>query len=131
MSTPTKQEIILAKMQKAADTLLSAENLLEDGFLLGAVNRIYYACFYTASALLFQQDIYSKTHSGVQQMFSLHFIKTGILDKAFGEFFSIIFINRQHTDYDDFIDIEEDEIKNYVTSAKKFIQSALSILNQK
>jgi uncharacterized protein (UPF0332 family) len=130
MSTPGKEEIINIKIQKAEDTLLSAKKLLEDGFLHGAVNRIYYACYYTSTALLYHIEVYTKSHTGVQQMLSLHFIKNGILDKSHGQFYSLLFSSRQAADYDDFIEIDEDEIKEMYASAVHFIESCKKLLGQ-
>jgi uncharacterized protein (UPF0332 family) len=60
MSTPSKEDIIKMKLAKARGTLSEAEKMLEYNFPNGALNRLYYACFYAATALLFSKDIFTK-----------------------------------------------------------------------
>jgi hypothetical protein len=47
--------------------------------------------------------------TGVRQMLGLHFIKTELLEKESGKFYSYLFNLRQTGDYDDFVDL----IKRY------------------
>jgi uncharacterized protein (UPF0332 family) len=102
MSTPSKEDIIRIKIAKAIRTLSEAEKMMEFNFSNAALNRLYYACFYAATALLFSKDIFTKTHTGVKQMLGLHFISTGQLSITFGQFYGDIFRSRQGYDYDDF-----------------------------
>ena len=39
----------------------------------------------------FESGIHSQTHSGVRQMFGLHFVKSGLIDKEAGKFYTDIF----------------------------------------
>ena len=41
--------------------------------------------------VLVDKDIHAQTHSGVRQMFGLHFVKSGLIDKESGKFYSDIF----------------------------------------
>lgn len=64
---------------------------------------MYYACFYAVSGLLLQSEIDGvKSHEGVRQKFSQHFILTGKFPKEWGRFYSILFNNRSAADYEDF-----------------------------
>ncbi len=86
MNTPNKAEFVKYRITRANETLLETEFLLENNLLNTAINRLYYACFYAVNALLFQHDIFAKSHAGVKQMFGLHFIKTGIITGDAGDF---------------------------------------------
>jgi len=86
MSSSTNQDLVEYRMQRAKETIEEAELLNENNFWHAAINRIYYASFYAVSALLLNNQIDAQTHSGVRQMFGLHFIKTGKIDKEFGKF---------------------------------------------
>jgi uncharacterized protein (UPF0332 family) len=121
MSTPSKQDIIRIKVAKAARTLLESEKLIEFNYANAAISRLYYACFYAATALLFSKDIFTKTHSGVKQMLGLHFIEPAILSRQSGIFYSNLFMKRLGSDYDDFAEIDLDLVKEYVANAKDFI----------
>ena len=53
--------------------------MIRESFYNAAVNRMYYACYYAAVALLLKYDIQTQTHNGVKTMLGLHFISTGKL----------------------------------------------------
>lgn len=86
-----------------------------------AINRLYYACFYAVSALLLSRDIQARSHAGVRQMFGLHFIKTDLVDKELGKFYSDLFDKRQISDYDDYIEITKEEVIEFIAPANQLI----------
>ena len=51
------QEFIQYRIEKAEEVYQAACILYEAGQWNSAVNRLYYACFYVASALLLQQKV--------------------------------------------------------------------------
>lgn len=71
--TPLSQESQKA-LERAVDSLESAKHNLQGGFILTAVNRSYYACFYCMIALLYTRNLHPKTHSGVRTKFSELFV---------------------------------------------------------
>ncbi len=129
MSTPSKEDIIRIKISKAIRTLSEAEKMIEFNFSTAALNRLYYACFYAATALLFSKDIFTKTHTGVKQMLGLHFISTGQPSITFGQFYSNIFRSRQGYDYDDFADADMEMVKELIIIAKEFVDESRKILS--
>jgi uncharacterized protein (UPF0332 family) len=129
MSTPSKEDIIRIKTAKATRTLSEADKMIEFNFTNAALNRLYYACFYTATALLFSKDIFTKTHTGVKQMLGLHFISSGQLSKTFGQFYSNIFRSRQGYDYDDFADADIEMVREFAILAKDFLEESRKILS--
>ena len=128
MSTPSKEDIIRLKIAKAMNSLSAAEKMLEYNFTGAALNRLYYACFYAATALLFSKDIFTKTHSGVKQMLGLHFISTGILSRDLGKFYAHIFDNRLASDYDDIAIADYEMVKDFSSIAKEFVLTVQKIL---
>jgi uncharacterized protein (UPF0332 family) len=128
MSTPSKEDIIRVKIAKAIRTLSEAEKMMEFNYANAALNRLYYACFYAATALLFSKDIFTKTHSGVKQMLGLHFISTGQLSIALGQFYGNIFRSRQGYDYDDFADADMEMVKELAITAREFVEASKKIL---
>jgi uncharacterized protein len=101
MSPKENQELVKYRFDKAKETFTEAEVQLKNELWNVAVNRPYYACFYAVSALLAGKEIYIKTHAGAKQMFSLHFIKTGIVNEAYSDFYTELFSMRQSGDYED------------------------------
>jgi uncharacterized protein (UPF0332 family) len=69
---------------RAETSVSSAKLLLENGDIIGACNRAYYAMFYIAYAGLLEHGApvnYSvgKTHKGLISAFSQHLVKPGVL----------------------------------------------------
>lgn len=103
MTEQERDELVKLRVENARRTLCEARVMLDNEFWNGAVNRMYYACYYVVCALLVQNGIVAQTHSGVRQMLSFHFVKTGKLSTGSMRFYSDLFSARQEGDYDDYI----------------------------
>ena len=66
-------------------------------------------------------EIKAQTHAGVRQMFGLHFVRTGLIDKDLGKYYSDIFDKRQTGDYDDFVTFTKKEVISLLEPAKQLI----------
>lgn len=74
MNDELRKEIIQYRIESAEALLTEIDSHINNGFYNTAVNRMYYACFYSVSALLLYHRIDGvKTHEGVRQMFGKHF----------------------------------------------------------
>jgi len=128
MNTRERQELVEYRIHKAKETLGEVEVHIKNKFWSTAVNRLYYACYYAVIALLVKNEIKAQTHAGARQMFGLHFVKTGLVDKELGKFYSDIFDKRQTGDYDDFVTFTEEEIMSLLPPAKKLISELEKLL---
>jgi HEPN domain len=70
------------------------------------VNRLYYAAFYAARALLATRDVDAARHSGLITVFQQHFVKTGLVPAETGKVLARAFEKRQASDYGDFATID-------------------------
>jgi len=131
MSTEENEELIKYRFKKAKETFAEAEAQLKIGLWNVAVNRLYYACFYAVSALLAGKEIYTRTHSGAKQMFSLHFVKTNIIDEQLSNFYTEIFSMRQSGDYEDYCDYEKHDVIELMAPANNFIKAIEQVLYAK
>ncbi len=68
-------------MERAEETFKDAELLVDNNSLKSALNRLYYAAFYTVRALLATKGLDSSKHSGVILLFNHHFVKTSLMGK--------------------------------------------------
>ena len=109
------------RMEQADNAISDAEFLLQNDRLNAAANRMYYACFYAAEALLIRNAIKAGTHAGVRQMFGLHFVQPGIIDNRWGRFLGQMVRLREGADYDFFIKYEKSELMEILPLAKQFI----------
>jgi uncharacterized protein (UPF0332 family) len=131
MNNAERAELVAYKISRAKETLAEVDTHIKNKVLHTAVNRVYYACFYAVSALLIDKEIKARKHSGVKQMFGLHFIVPGIIDAESGEFYTTIFEMRQSGDYEDFIYFTEDEVTALLAPAGKLITRIEEILLEK
>ena len=122
MNEQERKELVHYRINRAKDTLEEVNIHVENDLWSTAVNRLYYACYYAVSALLLQHKIKAQTHAGVRQMFGLHFVKKGLIDKDLARFYNDIFDKRQTSDYDDFIEFSSDEVVSLIPSAKQLIE---------
>ena len=116
-----EKELIDYRREKAAETLENARISLEKKHLFSAVNRVYYSLFYEISALLKTKNLSSSKHSGIRALFNQHFVKTGIVEVEIGKFYSDMFVFRQKGDYEDFIYFKENDVKEWILMAEKYI----------
>lgn len=119
--TKEQNDYIKYRLQRATDTLNDARLLAENERWNSSINRLYYACFYAVSALLYYHSIEAKTHKGVRIKFMNEFIKTGLFDKEYGRLFSDLFDWRQEGDYSDFISFDKSLTIPLIKKSEDFI----------
>ena len=106
MRPEERDELVRYRMERAHEALTEALLLMEQELWHGSVNRLYYAMFYGALALLATHEIFPKTHKGVRQQFSMLFLATGKIPDELGLAYSELFERRHSGDYDDFVSVE-------------------------
>jgi uncharacterized protein (UPF0332 family) len=131
MTTRDKELYRKQKMARANATINEIRNLLQFEYYNNAINRLYYSSFYAVHALLSTIDIFPKSHKGVLQMFSLHFIKTGLIPKESGDFYTQLFQDRLLADYDDEAVYTKEYVENYLGLAKSLIEQITRLLPEK
>ena len=114
---PEEVEYVRFRMARAYETLSEAKSLLETGTLYGVVNRLYYACFYAVSALLFTEGMSSAKHRGIIALLDRQWIKTGRLPAAMGRFYRRLFELRQQGDYGYPVTFERETVKKWIGDA--------------
>lgn len=120
--TDTERSLLVEyRLQRAKETLAEADILIESNYYNAAVNRLYYACYYAVMGLLIKHDITAQTHQGVKQMFSLHFVLNGKIEKQYSTFYGRLFNDRISGDYDDFIQYDEEMVTELRPQAEEFI----------
>ena len=128
MTEQEKLDLISYRIQKAKDTIKEVEILIENQLWTTSINRLYYACFYATSALLLKHDIKAESHGGTRRMLGLHFVKTGIISKDLGKFYSDIFDMRHTGDYDDFVDFTKEDVLDAIIPARELIEKIETLL---
>ena len=128
LDNESRQAMVDYRMEKADVALEDASFLSDSGRYNLAANRLYYALYYAASAILLNQGIVTKRHSGLIAQMHLHFVKTNILTVEEGALFKVMFDLRHEGDYEDFIDVERADIEEYTPQVKALVKKLKSLL---
>lgn len=91
-------------------------------------NRMYYAIYYAAAALLINDAHIASSHKGVLSQINLHYVQKGLLSKEDGHLFGRIFAFRQGSDYDDFIDASKEDIEKYLPQVESLVEKIISLI---
>lgn len=119
--------IVNYRLERAYETLKEADYNTDGGYYNTAVNRLYYACYYAASALLLSREIDANTHNGVKTQLSMYFVRTGCLSLEHGATFSLLFEKRQSSDYSDFAYCDFALVDTLRPRAEAFINAVESL----
>jgi uncharacterized protein (UPF0332 family) len=117
-------------LARAQEPLEEAEILAASGHWNTCVSRLYYSCFYAASALLHKQGLSSPKHTGVRSLFSNHFARTGMVTKTISAIYNDLFDRRQESDYGAFFVFEEADVKPWFGEVKSFVNTVATLANQ-
>lgn len=116
------------RLERAHETLDEIPYLRDQGYYNTATNRLYYACYYAAVALLVKHHISTGTHAGVKTMLGMHFVSKGLISKESGRAFTNLFDSRQRGDYDEFVYSTREEVDELYPKALQFIKEVDELL---
>lgn len=131
LSQENRNALAAYRYQRSQETLAEVPSLKQLGYYNTAINRLYYACYYAAVALLIRHGINPGTHAGVKQMIGMHFVATGRMSREIGRSFSLLFERRHSSDYDDFAYSTEEEVNELLPKAKAFIEAVGLLLKER
>ena len=115
---------------KADDFLETAKDNLKYNHLLAAVNRCYYSYFWVARGLLFEKNIFVKSHSGIKSKFSELFIKTQLIPDKYGYYLSQLMTKRQNADYDLVSSFTIEEVQEMIIWTEEFLDFVKENINK-
>jgi|SRR3989304_6318926 len=127
-SEQSLRDIVRYWMEKAAESIDASDDELKAGRLSFSVNRIYYACFYAASALLLQERFNFKKHSGVRSAFHKLFVKPSRIAREYGQFYDEIFEARQRGDYIELVQFEKNQVEDWLKKAQQFVNAIKALI---
>lgn len=126
----SKEELVTYRIERARESLEDAEFLILEERWNAAANRMYYACFYVVSAYMAFKGLTAATHSGLKSAFNQELIKPGRIDRSDGILFNRLFAIRQQADYEDFADIQPDEIKPLLPKIHGLIRDIEELIHE-
>ena len=126
MKTLTDEQrisIVKYRIENAHSTLAEVQSHIKNGYYNTAVNRMYYACYYAACAILIAYGIETKSHDGVRQKIGQNLVLTGKLSPELGRFYSRLFSKRSTGDYDDFFNHTFASTQDLLPQTQQFVNA--------
>ena len=121
MSYYSKKELAKYRLERAKESIEEAKLLAEKGHWNTTASRLYYACFYSASAYLVIHGFEASTHNGIKTAFNKELISTSLLPASFGDLYNDLFNLRQDADYRDYKDLSEKVISPMIQEVENLI----------
>jgi len=118
------------RIQRSKETMLEARLMIDQGYLNGAINRLYYACYYIVIALLIKNGISAQTHGGTKQMLGLHFVVYGKLSPKMSSIYATLFEKRHSSDSDDFEYYDLETVEKLYPQSKEFIEAIEKVIEK-
>jgi uncharacterized protein (UPF0332 family) len=125
-----KEVLIRYWIQKAHESMDAARSDYDSGRYAIAVRNLYYACFYSLTAVLLDRGQTFKKHSGVKAALHRDLIKGGLLEPGWGKFYNKIFDSRHEGDYQPLRTFDQEEVKEFLGQAEGFITQMEMLLSR-
>ena len=122
------EDVVKHRLNKSDEALQEAQVLAKMDHYNTAVSRLYYAVFYSVSALLLKDKIYSKSHTGLKSKFHEHIMKELKLGAKVAKIYQELFEYRQDADYADFIVFAKEEFEPLFERAQTFIKEIKTLI---
>lgn len=127
---PELVDLAKYRLEQAQQSLKDGELLLASQSYKSAMNRVYYATFYAARALLAVKELDSSKHSGVISLFNKEFVKTEMMSKKSSATLWDAFSLRIEGDYEDYATVSQEQVKQLSNQARDFIDEASRLLKK-
>jgi len=131
LSEENRQDVVLYRIERAYIALDQAKKNLEIKCLEVTANRLYYAAYYAASALLIAYGIRTKSHEGNIGQFGQQFVVTGKVSRDLGKFYNQLFQMRLTGDYSDTFGLTEDDVVPNVKLTEDFVNQVTALAREK
>lgn len=123
-----RMDYVLYRLDKAVETYHAAQVLYEAECWNSVINRLYYSCFYAASALLMHNHLSAKTHAGIIGKFSEHFVRSGIFTMDEFRVYAKLLTWRTKGDYNDMYDFHKEDVASMLSPTKHFIDKVKDLI---
>ena len=123
-----RQILVNLEKEKALNTFDEMSVLRQAGLWNNIANRLYYAAFHAVSALLINDQHNIGSHQGAVIMLHQHYVKTGILSKEDGAFYSQLQTLREKSDYNCTYNATEADTAPRIEQTKQFIDKILNLI---
>ena len=124
-------ELSRYRLGKAAEMLAAAKRDAAEQDYASANNRAYYCVFHAMRAVLALDGEDYKKHSAVISRFTVQYLKTDILPRAYGALIANAALIRNRSDYEDFFICSIEDTQKLLEGAEAFLAEVHAYLNQR
>jgi hypothetical protein len=122
--------IVELEKEKSLSTFAEIDVLLSAKLWNNIAGRLYYAAFHAVSALLVSEGHAVGTHQGAVVQLHQFYVKTGLLSKEYGSFYSQLQTLREKSDYNCSYNASEDDILPRIPQTKSFIDAVIGLIRK-
>ncbi len=121
-------DITYYRIGRANQSLGDAEILAQAGSWNSAVNRLYFACFYSVAALA-ARDSATTEHGDMKRSVNQYDMRSGRIGHDLRVFYDELSALRLDGDYKDFVVFDEQKVRPLIAEARQFVASIESLLS--
>lgn len=130
LTADERTTLVTLELKKAHETFEEIAILTAANKWGGAANRLYYAVFHAINALLIHDGHIVNTHKGSHAVFSLNYIRTGILPVEYGRLYSQLQTMREESDYNCVYEATEEELGERIEPARRLIEKIEELVRE-
>ena len=123
--------IVEMEIEKAERIFAEQEALCKAGLWSTLANRLYYSLFHAVNALFINDGLEAVRHKTSHSLFSMHYVKTGILPMDYGHLYTNLQRLREKSDYNCFFDVSEQDIVDGISIAAEFIKAIEQLISER
>lgn len=97
----------------------------------GAINRLYYACFYALTAQMLADGKQFARHSAIRNALNEHLVHAGMLAPELGRFYNRLFTDRSDADYEPMAEFDLADVQARLPLAEAFIATMKRLANSR
>ncbi|MDE5783617.1 MAG: HEPN domain-containing protein [Prevotella sp.] len=127
LSCDDRKALVNYRIEKAYASFDEAQKVAAISLWNLAANRLYYALYHAASALLLSDGYTSHTHKGLMSQISMNYVKNGKILPEEGKLIRQMFNKRREGDYEDFEETTEEEIMEATPKVKMLIDKLIRL----
>ena len=125
-----RKTLVGLEIEKSRRTFAEIDILRQVGLWDNIANRLYYAAFHAVSALLINDGHTVGTHQGAVVMLHQQYVKTGLLSKEDGAFYSQLQTMREKADYNCTYYATEQDTAPRIATTESFIEKIIGLIKK-
>ena len=119
------------RLEKAAEMLDAAKRDFREADYASANNRAYYCIFHAMRAVMALDGEDYRKHSAVIARFTMNYLKTDVLPRAYGALIANAALIRNRSDYEDFYVCSMEDTQRLMEGAEDFFFRVDDYLQQR